>query len=98
MKKYILIITGLFGLFSCDYTQSLKIFMEEELVYEANKIAAKDTTIDIQDFFITYRVEKDELIGTIENIDGATTDFRSGTNVKVNLYKDGSIKVFSGIN
>lgn len=83
----------LFLLFSLSCSQSIKIYENDQLVSEIHSFSTTDTTINIRDYFITYKLNKPYIEGFVENtFDNNKGTFKSTGTVEIEIG-EGKFKI-----
>ncbi len=74
-------------LFSCS--KSIKVFERGELLKTVSEFSSNDTTINVKDYFITYKKNGAYIEGFVENaFDDNKGTFKSTGNVEIEIGED----------
>jgi hypothetical protein len=91
MTKSFTLLVSLLILSSCS--PSIKVFEKGELVKTISEFSEKDTTINVKDYFITYKKNGAYIEGFVENaFDDNKGTFKSTNEVKIEI-ESGSFSV-----
>lgn len=91
MAKSFTLLVYLLILSSCS--PSIKVFEKGELVKTISEFSEKDTTINVKDYFITYKKNGAYIEGFVENaFDDNKGTFKSTNEVKIEI-ESGSFSV-----
>ena len=86
MTKSFTILVSLLILSSCS--PSIKVYEKGELVKTISDFSANDTTINVKDYFITYKKNGAYIEGFVENaFDDNKGTFKSTGDVKIEIEK-----------
>lgn len=84
-KFKLLVVLALTASFACQ--QKLKVTENQKILFLTESFPEKDTTILVNDFYITYKKSGKELIGAVEPMIGEhpRADFKSTGNIVIEL-------------
>jgi hypothetical protein len=84
MKTPFILSVLILSLISCS--QSIKIYENDKFVMEITDLPKTDTTIQIRDYFITYKLNKPYIEGFVENnFDENKGSFKSTGTVEIEI-------------